>query len=229
MAELNSSTKQCKDCHLKGDFSAPLIKEHNPYGEDIKTTASCIDCHANSHVSYSDSTTTPSSIVAMYGKKPEIDTTDCLNCHSNKNETFVKLWGSAIQVTPDNMFGATTKEDCYNCHTTDKSPPKDLHSESLTKEVDFKDCKSCHSKINLACYACHGDPNKVDIQKIMNKDNSKPYKDCHITGLRRAPKIKEHNPYGEDIKTTASCIDCHANSHVSYSDLSVAYTITRIY
>ncbi|MFQ6056502.1 MAG: S-layer protein domain-containing protein, partial [Methanosarcinales archaeon] len=227
------NSKQCKDCHLTGDFSAPKIKEHNPYGENILTKASCIDCHANSHVSYSDLSITPRSVVSHYGEVPKVESTDCMYCHSSLENG--KLWGSALQVTPENMYGATTKEDCYDCHTTTGSPPNDLHDSTLTSEADFRDCINCHtidtsaikeaihanlnnaiSNVNDLCYACHGNPNKVDIQKVMNTTNALQCKDCHTTGNFNAPQIYSHYLGSKEINTSVSCGSCHSNSLTYY-------------
>ncbi|MCX9013167.1 MAG: hypothetical protein OIN66_18860, partial [Candidatus Methanoperedens sp.] len=59
------------------------------------------------------------------------NTTNCLFCHSQSDQTIRKAWGNATQVNASTMFGATTNVSCYACHTTTGTQPFDFHSSEV--------------------------------------------------------------------------------------------------
>jgi hypothetical protein len=149
----------CENCHVAGNYSAPLVKNHIQNGTNVTNVyvnAPCITCHGNNGMfidnggigiithylsKVTDTTTTP------YGHFGTIDTTNCLICH-NGLYTGNASWGSPVNITtsPKRKHIETTNAQCDACH-------KDNNISTLAN-VDFhngsfrnfgNNCLDCHA------------------------------------------------------------------------------------
>jgi hypothetical protein len=180
----NTPTMTCTDCHINGNFSAPIIQNHKPpkvpvsAGGNISTTAYCSICHNNSINKYIYSVNgsishygTNTSLVKTVNKtlRPRFGfmtsgdaqqyNKDCNNCHNPSNSTY----GNATTITTGHIERAT----CNQCHVEGNA--SDLHNNSLGMPETFN-CQTCHTT-----YADkYGAPNLTDTNML--KGNCNP---CH--------------------------------------------------
>jgi hypothetical protein len=156
---LNVDTRTCTDCHIAGNFSAPVIRNHKPpkvpvsAGGNISTTAYCSICHNNSINKYIYSVNasvshyvTNESLVKTVNQtsKPGFGfmtsgdaqkyNKECNNCHNPSNQSY----GNATLITIPHIGRAT----CDECHVNGSA--SDLHNVSLGMPVTFN-CLSCHT------------------------------------------------------------------------------------
>ncbi|MFZ3166281.1 MAG: carboxypeptidase-like regulatory domain-containing protein, partial [Candidatus Methanoperedens sp.] len=155
-----TATKTCAECHIQGNFSAPIIQNHMPPrlalspGANITTNAYCSTCHNNSINQFAYSV---NASVGHYGTnasmlKPTVNQTplpvfgfmnsgdasaynrECNNCHNPSNAS----WGDPTLITVPHSGRGT----CNECHVnTDAS---DLHNGSLSLPQTFG-CLDCHT------------------------------------------------------------------------------------
>jgi hypothetical protein len=130
---LNVDTRICTDCHIAGNFSAPIINNHKPpkvpvsVGGKISTTAYCSICHNNSINKYIYSINASAS-------------------HYGTNESLVKT----VNQTPRPRFGFMNSSDaqqynkeCNNCHNPSNSS---YGNATLIKvsHIGRGTCNECH-------------------------------------------------------------------------------------
>ncbi|VVB89858.1 Cytochrome c7 c [uncultured archaeon] len=150
----------CLDCHITGNYSAPIISNHRPPkvtpspGGSITTGAYCTVCHNNSINSYAYSI---NASVSHYGTnttlvKPTVNqtamprfgfvaqadatayNTECNKCHNPSNPNY----GNATLITmPHTSLGT-----CKECHVN--ASASDLHNVSLGIPQAFG-CLDCHT------------------------------------------------------------------------------------
>jgi hypothetical protein len=182
----NVLTYRCEDCHIRGNYSAPIIQNHRPPSVPASpgggiTTAYCTICHINSINAYAYS---DNASVSHYGTnssliKPTVNQTslprfgfmtqtdssaynmNCNKCHNPSNPNY----GNATLITvPHTSLGT-----CNECHVNVSA--SDLHNGSLVMPQTFG-CLACHTTFastynapNLTgtymtsftnCESCHG-------------------------------------------------------------------------
>ncbi len=143
----------CLDCHVEGNYSAPVISNHRPAGISIKTTTYCSTCHNNSINKFAYSV---NASVGHYGTnasliKPTVNSTPspafgfvdsaeaeaynqpCKNCHNPYNQNY----GTSVNITR----GHTSNATCDQCHVN--TAARDLHNNSLRMPTSFY-CSECH-------------------------------------------------------------------------------------
>lgn len=156
---LDVDTRICTDCHIEGNFSAPIIRNHKSpkttisTGGNISTSAYCSICHNNSinkylysvNASVSHYSTTNSLVKTVnQTKMPKFGFMDpadaqqynkeCNNCHNPSNSSY----GNATLITTGHTGTAT----CNQCHVDGNA--SDLHNNSLGMPITFN-CSSCHT------------------------------------------------------------------------------------
>jgi len=184
--EFTTATRTCPDCHIRGNFSAPIISNHRPGGVNITTTAYCSICHNNSiniftyssnssisHYSTNNSLIKPTinhTIEPVFGFVIPQEASDynreCGNCHNPSNSNY----GNATLIT----MGHTSTATCNQCHLN--ADANNLHNGSFIKPAT-SDCKLCHT-----IYA--------DIYKapnLTNTDHSRSSYDCVINKCHIQP------------------------------------------
>ncbi len=150
----------CTDCHIQGNYSAPVIINHKPPktplgpGSGVTTSAYCSTCHNNSINDYGYSV---NASVSHYGTnasliKPTVNSTSspvfgfvnsaeavsynkpCSDCHNPPNLSYG---------TPVGISNAHTRTGtCNQCHVN--TAGSDLHNGSLGLPVTFY-CSVCHT------------------------------------------------------------------------------------
>ncbi|HMB44895.1 MAG TPA: hypothetical protein VKL21_03635, partial [Candidatus Methanoperedens sp.] len=93
-------TYTCNYCHDQGNFSAPMIKNHQPNGVNITTAAYCSTCHKNSINRYAFS---ENASVAHYG-------TNTTLIKPTVNQSAVPRFGFAT-----GSEASAYNRDCNNC------------------------------------------------------------------------------------------------------------------
>lgn len=58
------------------------------------------------------------------------DTSDCMFCHFQQNESIRLVWGGAVQPASEIHINVTNT-DCWNCHTRNGKKPASFHSNSM--------------------------------------------------------------------------------------------------
>ena len=161
LSGFTTPTKICTECHIEGNFSAPIIKNHRPPrlparspGANISTTAYCSTCHNNSINQFAYSV---NASAGHYGTnasliKPTVNQTamprfgfmnqtdastynkDCNNCHNPSNPNY----GNATLITVPHTGSAT----CNKCHVNGNA--SNLHNGTLAMPQTFS-CLDCHT------------------------------------------------------------------------------------
>ncbi|MCL7412370.1 MAG: hypothetical protein M8353_01970 [ANME-2 cluster archaeon] len=157
----------CEDCHFddlplnKNNLRIDPIQipEHQPSGEDIRTSIStnCTFCHNNS-LSIPVPTTnvthkTALNFVSHYLDTnnlvtPTNNTTECMWCHYKNFDNI--SWGKPTDPNNSSKFNhtflnITNNSDCYSCHfsTSDLIGSFTFHDKRMTSGAG-KDCSGCH-------------------------------------------------------------------------------------
>jgi hypothetical protein len=151
--------KDCTNCHTgTGSYDAPIAAEHNPAGQDVKTSVNCTQCHDNNgmyisgtgvgtvnhYVKYVTNTaTTP------YGHPGPINTSNCNVCH-NGQYTNNPDWGSPVNIStlPGRPHPETNTVQCDSCHkdsTISTLAKVDFHNAALTAGAGGANCLGCHA------------------------------------------------------------------------------------
>lgn len=220
---LNVSTRICTDCHIEGNFSAPIIKNHKPpkvtvsAGGNISTTAYCSICHNNSIKKYIYSVNasvshymTNESLVKTVNQTPRPRfglmtaedarqyNKDCNNCHNPSNSSY----GNATLITVPHIGRGT----CNECHVNGSA--SDLHNGSLGMPVNFS-CISCHTT-----YASkYGAPDLTGTP--MGYYTSCGGGNCHYNETDRLDSIALHNVDRTFAGTPGSTDTVYLNNYVS--------------
>ena len=66
------------------------------------------------------------------------DTSDCMFCHYQANESIRLIWGGAVEPTSEVHLNLSGNADCWNCHTKDGNEPINFHSNTMGEEEDEK-------------------------------------------------------------------------------------------
>ncbi len=154
--------KLCADCHTgPGNYSAPLVAEHNQNGQDIVTNATCNTCHDNGGMFLPNSGTNGMTTAFMhylkdvtntattpYGHSGPIDTSNCIECH-NGAYTENASWGSPVNIATSTKRAHTETQtsQCDICHkdgNVSSLASVDFHNASVQTASDS--CISCHSQ-----------------------------------------------------------------------------------
>ncbi|NJD51790.1 MAG: CxxxxCH/CxxCH domain-containing protein [Candidatus Methanoperedens sp.] len=155
--------KLCADCHTgAGNYSAPLVAEHNQVGQDVITNATCNTCHDNSGMFLPNAGTNGMTTAFVHYIKDvtnistspyqhfgPINTSNCIECHNNATYSNNASWGSPVNISTSikRNHTETLTSQCDVCH-------KDSNVSSLAI-VDFHNasvqggsgsCTSCHSQ-----------------------------------------------------------------------------------
>ncbi|HWR26635.1 MAG TPA: carboxypeptidase regulatory-like domain-containing protein, partial [candidate division Zixibacteria bacterium] len=105
--------KLCENCHTgSGDYSAPLVAEHNQNGQQIITSATCNTCHDNTGMFLSNAGTNGMTTAFVhyikdvtnrstspYGHFGPMNTSNCITCHRNATYTNNASWGSPVNIS----------------------------------------------------------------------------------------------------------------------------------
>jgi hypothetical protein len=220
----NVLTYSCEDCHNKGNFSAPIVKNHVPGGLRIKTDVYCSNCHNNSISNYAYS---PNASVSHYETNTSlINTSNCIDCH-NGVFTNNASWGSPVNISTSikRNHNETQTSQCDLCHK-DRSIQSltlvDFHNAGL--QSDINNCIGCHQTVtsldvgghsifngtnatdNGDCRTCHLQTCQLEIG-YSNKSNTKYCQDCHTISAT-GPNISRIK-WEERKHGRAECINCH--------------------
>jgi len=222
-------TRKCIDCHIEGNFSAPIITNHKPpnvpisAGGTISTTAYCSVCHNNSinaaiysvNASVSHYGTTTSLVKTVnqapkprFGFMAQADAQqynkDCNNCHNPSNQSY----GNATLITTGHIGRAT----CNECHVNVSG--SDLHNSSLGIPETFN-CQSCHTT-----YADkYGAPNMTGT--VMATKSSCQGSGCHGNDITDSlDTVAKHN-YNRNYAGTPGTTD------TVYLNNQVSLTVTK--
>ncbi|MCZ7360153.1 MAG: hypothetical protein O8C55_08770, partial [Candidatus Methanoperedens sp.] len=202
--------RNCTACH-KGTvkFNAPLISEHNPAGDELKTKYTCVQCHNNSIRPFIDTQTNISTNtnnsdpdfnigrVSHYANTSKLqvggtESVYCLNCHNNS--ATGQKYGLNYQL------GVHDAQECSNpnCHRNGGSQIKDLHDINLTKKVPFYNsdsdnyCSGCHPPtISPGFVGAHGNTtSSVNCMNChMNKTTQVVTKMTNTPGTRNTNTV----------------------------------------
>ena len=220
--------RTCTYCHTgAGNFSAPLVAEHNQNGQDVTTAASCTTCHDNNGMYLSNSGTNGTTTAITHYLKDvtntsttpyqhlgPVNTSNCIDCHNGPN-TSNPDWGSPVNISTSTKreHTETTTAQCNTCHkdgTVSSLANVDFHNASI-KLADATDCISCHisatgpgdiyKAINTASFTQHKNVNNTD-GGLTNSDCTA----CHtdITNMMTTGFTT----------TTKVCSDCHTGTGV---------------
>lgn len=67
------------------------------------------------------------------------DTSDCMFCHYQDDESIRLIWGGARQPVSDVHTNLTANQECWECHTKDGREPLSFHSDTMgDREEDSK-------------------------------------------------------------------------------------------
>ncbi|TFH47159.1 MAG: hypothetical protein E4G94_00795 [ANME-2 cluster archaeon] len=64
------------------------------------------------------------------------DTSDCMFCHYQENESIRLIWGRAVEPTSESHINLSGNPDCWNCHTLDNKKPDNFHSNTMGAEEE---------------------------------------------------------------------------------------------
>ena len=222
----------CTECHTgTGNFSAPLVAEHNENGDDVITSsANCTLCHSNSGM-YLPNTGTNGTTTAIshyikdvtnlatspYEHNGTINTSNCIDCH-NGAYTENASWGNPVNISTSSKrtHTETLTSDCDICHndgTVTSLALVDFHNASI-KPGSTDNCLSCHSiggisnkTIDTASIGMHINVNKTEggLNNLTNAD----CKACHFnTQNMNAMYVVQP---GVNVR---ECNYCHVNQNV---------------
>ena len=154
--------KTCTYCHITpGNFSAPLVAEHNQVGQDVVTAnANCNSCHDNSGMYLTNGGTngTTSAITHYlkdvtntstdpYQHLGPLNTSNCIDCHNGPN-TSNPMWGNPVNITTAiRPHTETETGQCDLCHNDG--------SVSTLAKVDFHNA-ALQMPSGGSCTGCHG-------------------------------------------------------------------------
>ncbi|MFZ3060903.1 MAG: hypothetical protein WA102_14340 [Candidatus Methanoperedens sp.] len=201
--------RNCTNCHVYGNYSAPIIVEHMPGGynpsSDIKLRTPsdyCTRCHNNSLLAYSSLNTTnftsnANATVGHYATNKTLMTAtntskDCTWCHfSNSNNVN---WSTPVDPrTNYSLHTGKVNNDCYGCHvvggaTTVNSAGWSFHDASVKLGASGGvNCTNCHNsgtenKVNFTAVSMsmHATLNSGAQSTPANASN-KPCWACHGT------------------------------------------------
>jgi len=222
--------KTCTYCHTgSGNFSAPLVAEHNQVGKEVITAnATCNTCHDNSGMYLSNIGTngTTSAIThylkdvtnrstSPYGHFGPINTSNCITCHNNATYSNNASWGSPVNISTSikRPHTETLTSQCDLCHKDSNVSSLglvDFHNASVTLS-DPNECMNCHNTpqngfpaINALSFTRHNNVNTTGGQdNLTNSDCST----CHYD-------ISNMNSPGWTTPTK-TCTDCHTQGNFS--------------
>jgi hypothetical protein len=220
---LDVDTRICTDCHIAGNFSAPIINNHKPpkapvsVGGKISTTAYCSICHNNSINKYIYSINasvshyvTNESLVKTVNQTPRPRfgfmtlgdayqyNKECNNCHNPSNSSY----GNATLITTGHIGRAT----CNECHVNGSA--SDLHKGTLGMPVNFS-CISCHTT-----YASkYGAPNLTGTS--MADYSNCGGGNCHLGSTYNLNTSAKHNVDRTFAGTPGSTDTVYLNNYVS--------------
>jgi len=224
---LDVDTRKCTDCHIEGNFSAPIIKNHKPpkgpviAGGNISTTAYCSICHNNSinksiysvNASVSHYGTTTSLVKTVnqtpkprFGFMTQTDAQqynqECNNCHDPSNSSY----GNATLIATPHIGRAT----CNQCHV-DNNNASDLHNNSLRMPETFN-CRECHTT-----YADkYGAPNIIGT--VMASKSGCQGSGCHGNDITDSLDTLARHNYNRNYAGTPGSTDTvYLNDQVSIS------------
>ncbi|ADC64843.1 hypothetical protein Ferp_0672 [Ferroglobus placidus DSM 10642] len=210
--------KKCEDCHLSGNYGAPVVEEHIKSGKHVKVSAECWDCHGISEmvVLNSDEEGSSKAFASHYAKlrqdlwvrgySGDVGL-DCYYCHQNATSAFKAVMKNENHTyMPDHGLN---DRSCWACHGLEMHVRLDKPSVSNTY------CKSCHSGYELhngtvSCYVCHMDGSdttydspKAQIHGIKypsaNGYTSVKSKGCY--GCHTGKLSKSTNAWGVSVPT----------------------------
>jgi len=225
-------TKNCNDCHINGNYSAPEIDNHRQ-GAAIPTNVYCSACHINSINEYNYSI---NASISHYGTNTSLVTTvnrtqkpefgfmtqadaqkynkDCNNCHNPSNSSY----GNATQILTPHISRAT----CNECHVDGNA--SDLHNGSLGMPVTFN-CRSCHTT-----YADkYGAPNMTGT--LMASKSSCQGSGCHGDGITDSMDTLARHNYNRNYAGTPGITDTvylNGQASISVTKGSQVYITTRV-
>ncbi|MCL7413989.1 MAG: hypothetical protein M8353_10320, partial [ANME-2 cluster archaeon] len=64
------------------------------------------------------------------------DTSDCMFCHYQENESIRFAWGGAVQPVSDIHANVTVNTDCWQCHTKNGKEPVSFHSDTMGEKEE---------------------------------------------------------------------------------------------
>ncbi|MCL7476338.1 MAG: hypothetical protein SCH39_13290 [Methanosarcinales archaeon] len=64
------------------------------------------------------------------------DTSDCMFCHYQENESIRFAWGGAVQPVSEIHLNDTANMDCWQCHTKNGKEPVSFHSDTMGEEEE---------------------------------------------------------------------------------------------
>ncbi|MDI6860061.1 MAG: Ig-like domain-containing protein, partial [Methanocellales archaeon] len=205
--------KKCGDCHIEGNFSASVVKEHYPLGEDIKTNVSlginesCISCHNKTEMKldYSSDPSGPKSdyaAISHYGKNRSdliVDSsTNCSYCHQNESTVFPFVYAC------NKTIEAHTPRTTINCINSTCHNAARIHATSLqVRRLGSENTTYCQ---NSGCHAGRETHNAT-----VNCTT------CHAYIPRDIHPIKyllQNDTYGTSNATAVNCTTCHMSTVV---------------
>ncbi|MBE8538906.1 multiheme c-type cytochrome [Geoglobus acetivorans] len=153
--------KSCEDCHLTGNYGAPVVSEHTKNGLNVRVSKDCWSCHGIDVMqnANSDSEGSEKAFASHYAKTPDFSAningvtgTDCYSCHQNTSTPFSS---AMVNVNHTYMPDHGTKI-CWDCHG------KDMHSGLQKPSISSDYCRSCHTGFEkhsgtVDCFVCHMD------------------------------------------------------------------------
>jgi len=162
VAQPGLNVYNCTQCHTgTGNFSAPLVAEHNENGTDVITSASCTLCHSNGGM-YLPNTGANGTSTAIshyikdvtntgttpYQHNGTINTSKCITCHNNATYTNNASWGSPVNISTSSVrkHTETLTSQCDGCHNDGKVTSLgivDFHNASV-KLANMDNCLGCH-------------------------------------------------------------------------------------
>ncbi len=191
-------TRTCMECHISGNYSAPIIRNHRQGGLTIVTGAYCSTCHNNSINIYAYSL---NASVSHYGTNSSLPVTvnqtalprfgfstqaeaesyniPCTICHNPPNLSY----GTPTSITS----GHTRTAACNQCHVDNAAG--DLHNSSLGMPVTFY-CADCHKQYAGKYKA----PNLTGT--LHNSYSCSSSQNCHgadSNGNRQLDSLSDHN------------------------------------
>ncbi|MDI6640143.1 MAG: hypothetical protein QMD78_04915, partial [Methanocellales archaeon] len=204
--------KKCDDCHIEGNFSAPIVREHYSVGDEIKTNVSlginesCISCHNETEMKldYSSDPDPRSGYAAIshYGKNRSdliVDSsTNCSYCHQNESTVFPFVYAC------NKTIKAHTPRTTINCINSTCHNAGRIHATSLqVRRLGSENTTYCQ---NSGCHAGRETHNAT-----VNCTT------CHAYIPRDIHPIKyllQNDTYGTSNATAVNCTTCHMSTVV---------------
>lgn len=229
--------KNCSNCHATNLFGAPLVIEHVPDGDDIKTnvTDGCVVCHNNS-VETSSPYRNLTDRVSHYGTNtslmtPTVNSTNCMWCHfdNNASTTWSTPVDPRVTVAALNHSKFANNSDCYSCHVSGDSMPQNFHNSSIISGAG-KDCVSCHdiggaapvsrqldlSALNITT-SIHYKLNRLSNGLTLSPENQRCWA-CHGDGDGSEGVQPTGHPLNYKNPKNCSDYDCHALNQSTFDE-----------